>query len=36
MFNVSEEYWESLEEIEGILATCKEKICNLISNPIEG
>src|SRR6266498_2339698 len=36
MFDVPEEYWESLEECDGMLATRKEKICNLISDPIEG
>ena len=36
MFDVPEEYWESLEECDGMLATREEKICNLISNPIEG
>ncbi len=36
MFNILEEHWESLEEYDRMLATCEEKICNLISNPIEG
>ncbi len=36
IFNVSEEHWESLEECDGMLATHEEKICNLISDPIEG
>ncbi len=36
MFDVPEEHWESLEECDGMLATREEKICNLISNPIEG
>ena len=36
MFDVPEEYWESLEECDRLLATCEEKICNLISDPIEG
>ena len=36
MFDVPEEYWESLEECDGMLATQEEKICNLISDPIEG
>ncbi len=36
MFDVPEEYWKSLEECDGMLATREEKICNLISDPIEG
>ena len=36
MFDVPEEHWESLEECDGMLATREEKICNLISDPIEG
>ena len=36
MFDVPEEHWESLEECDGMLATCEEKICNLISDSIEG
>jgi len=36
MFNISEEHWESLKECDRILATYEEKICNLISNLIEG
>ena len=36
MFDIPEEYWEALEECDRVLATCKEKICNLISDPIEG
>ncbi len=36
MFDVSKEHWELLEECDGMLATCEEKIYNLISNPIEG
>ncbi len=36
MFDVSEEYWEALEECDRMLATHEEKLCNLISNPIEG
>ncbi len=35
MFNVPEEHWEALEECDGMLATREEKICNLISDPIE-
>ncbi len=35
MFDMSEKYWEILEECNGILATYEEKICNLISDPIE-
>ena len=36
MFNVSEKYWESLEECDGILAIYEEKIYNLINDLIEG
>ncbi len=36
MFDVPKEHWESLEECDGMLATREEKICNLISDPIEG
>ncbi len=36
MFDVSEEHWESLEECDRMLATREEKICNLISDLIEG
>jgi len=36
MFNVLEEYWESLDEMGGILATWDKKIYNLISDLIEG
>ena len=36
MFDVPEKYWKVLKECDGVLATCEEKICNLISNPIEG
>src|SRR6266542_3575877 len=36
MFDVPEEHWELLEECDGMLATREEKICNLISDPIEG
>ena len=35
MFDVPEEYQEALEECNGILATHKEKVCNLISDLIE-
>ncbi len=35
MFDVPEEYWESLKECDRMLATCEKKICNLISDPIE-
>ncbi len=35
IFDVSEEYWKLLDKIRGILITRKEKIYNLISNPIE-
>ena len=35
MFDVPEEYWKALEECDGMVATHKEKICNLISDPIE-
>ena len=35
MFDVPEEYWKALEECNGILATYKKKICNLISDLIE-
>jgi len=36
MFDIPEEYWEALEECDRVLATRKEKICNLISDLIEG
>ncbi len=36
MFDVLEEHWESLEECDRMIATREEKICNLISDPIEG
>ena len=36
MFDVLKEYWEALEECNEMLATHEEKICNLISDPIEG
>ena len=36
IFDVLEEYWKVLEEYDRMLATCKEKICNLISDLIEG
>ncbi len=36
MFDILEEHWKSLEECDGMLATREEKICNLISDPIEG
>ncbi len=36
MFDVLEEYWKSLKECDGMLTTHEEKICNLISDPIEG
>ena len=36
MFDMSEEHWELLEEYDGMIATHEEKICNLISDPIEG
>ncbi len=36
MFNIPEEYQEALNECEGILATREEKICNLISDLVEG
>ena len=35
MFDVPEEHWKALEECDGMLATHEEKICNLISDPIE-
>ena len=35
MFDVLEEYWEALEECDEMVATCEEKILNLISDPIE-
>ena len=35
MFDVSEEYWKALEECNGMVTTREEKICNLISDPIE-
>ena len=36
MFDIPEEYWEALEECNRVLATHEEKICNLISDLIEG
>ncbi len=36
MFDVPKEHWEVLEECNGMLAIWKEKICNLISDLIEG
>src|SRR6266498_2306194 len=36
MFNVPKEHWKVLEEYDGMLVTQEEKICNLISDPIEG
>ena len=36
MFDIPEEYQESLDEIKEILATQEEKIYNLISDSIEG
>ncbi len=36
MFDMPEEYQKSLNECKEILATRKEKICNLISDLIEG
>ncbi len=36
MFDVPKEHWEALKECDGMLATQEEKICNLISDPIEG
>ncbi len=36
MFDVPEEYWKALEKCNGMLTTREEKICNLISDPIEG
>ena len=36
MFDIPEEHWEALEKCDGMLATREEKICNLISDPIEG
>ena len=36
MFEILKEYQEVLEECDGMLATREEKICNLISDPIEG
>jgi len=35
MFDVPKEHWEALKECDRILATREEKICNLISDPIE-
>jgi len=35
MFDVSEKYWKALEECNRMLVICEEKICNLISDPIE-
>ena len=36
MFDIPEKYWELLDEMRGVLATCKKKICNLISDLIKG
>ncbi len=36
MFDILEEHWKSLEECDRMLATHEEKICNLISDLIEG
>ncbi len=36
MFNMLEEYWKVLKKCEGMLATWEKKICNLISDLIEG
>ncbi len=36
IFDIPEEYWKALEKCDRMLATQEEKICNLISNPIEG
>ena len=36
MFDMPEKYWEALDEYEGMLAIHDEKICNLISDSIEG
>jgi len=36
MFDMLEKYWKSLEKCDGMLATWEEKICNLISDSIEG
>ncbi len=35
MFDIPKEYWEALEECNRMLVTQEEKICNLISDPIE-
>ena len=35
IFDIPEEHWEVLKEYDGILATCEEKICNLISDLIK-
>ncbi len=36
MFDIPKEHWEALEEYDRMLAIREEKICNLISDPIEG
>ncbi len=36
MFDILEEYWKALEEYDRILAIHEKKICNLISDSIEG
>ncbi len=36
MFDISKEYWELLDEMEGMLAIYEEKICNFISDLIKG
>ncbi len=36
IFDVSKEHWGTLKECDGMLVTHEEKICNLISDPIEG
>ena len=36
MFDIPEEYWKVLKECDRMLAIHEEKICNLISDLIEG
>ncbi len=36
IFDMSKEHWKVLEECDRMLVTHEEKICNLISDPIEG
>ena len=36
MFDILEEHWKALEECDGMLTIHEEKICNLISELIEG